>query len=145
MHYDELIVGSVYKTGTKTITREEILEFGAQYDPQFLHVDEEKARNSIFGGLIASGLHTLSITFKLWVDLGVIGDDIVGGQSIDHIRFHKPVYPGDTLSVVVEITGKKPHRLKNDQGFFELKLTTFNQDHVRVLSTQLTGLVRKLP
>ena len=144
MHYDELVVGSVYKTAERTVTKEDILAFAAEYDPQYMHLDEEKAAKSIFGGLIASGIHTLSITFRLWADLKITGDDIVAGQSLDRVRFLKPVYPGDTLSVVAELTDKKPNRLNSEQGFFKLRLTTYNQRSERVLSTDLTGLVRKL-
>lgn len=67
MKFDEMPVGKIFETSSYKVSREEIITFASQFDPQYMHIDEEKAEQSRFNGIIASGLHTLSISFKLWV------------------------------------------------------------------------------
>ncbi|WP_216829841.1 MaoC/PaaZ C-terminal domain-containing protein [Alkalihalobacterium elongatum] len=143
MKFDEIENGITYQTASYEVTKEDVFTFASQYDPQFMHVDEEKAKQSMFGGIIASGLHTLSITWKLWVDMDIIGDDIIGGAGMNYVKFAKPVYPEDHLSVEVKMIDKKEHPKYSDRGFVTTLLRTFNQDEELVLEIEMVGLVKR--
>lgn len=83
---------------------------GLQVDPQYMHVDEEKANKGRFNGIIASGTQTLAISFKLWIEEGLYGDDVIAGTEMNHITFIKPVFPDDELHTIVEVLDKQPKR-----------------------------------
>ncbi|WP_165624829.1 MaoC/PaaZ C-terminal domain-containing protein [Staphylococcus aureus] len=97
MKYDDFIVGETFKTKSLHITEEEIIQFATTFDPQYMHIDKEKAEQSRFKGIIASGMHTLSISFKLWVEEGKYGEEVVAGTQMNNVKFIKPVYPGNTF------------------------------------------------
>ncbi|OLO37912.1 hypothetical protein BTR23_13320 [Alkalihalophilus pseudofirmus] len=143
MKFDEITTGISYQTNTYEVTKEDIFKFAHEFDPQYMHVDEEKANQSMFGGIIASGLHTLSITWKLWVDMNIIGDDIIGGAGMNYVKFAKPVYPEDRLTVEVKFVEKKEHPKYTDRGLVTTLLRTFNQDQQLVLEIEMLGLVKK--
>lgn len=105
-----------------------------------MHLDEEKATSSSFGDIIASGMHTLNVSFRLWIDLGIYGEDIVAGRGMEKLVFRKAVYPGDHLSVKVVVTEKK--LLKNGQGLVTVKMTTYNQKKERVLTASLSAMMK---
>lgn len=142
LRYEEIEVGSVYQTDTYTVTKEDIIDFASKYDPQYFHIDETKAEESMFHGLIASGLHTMGMCWRLWVDQNVIGDDVVAGVGFDNVRFVRPVYAGDTLSVTATFTDKKEDR-KPERGFVTLRLEGANQRQERVLDVSVTFLVKR--
>ena len=107
MKYDDFIVGETFKTKSLHITEEEIIQFATTFDPQYMHIDKSR-----FKGIIASGMHTLSISFKLWVEEGKYGEEVVAGTQMNNVKFIKPVYPGNTLYVIAEITNKKSIKRK---------------------------------
>lgn len=140
MKFDEIIIGSRFETSSYKISKDEIMTFASQFDPQYMHVDEEKAKQSRFKGIIASGLHTLSISFKLWVELGIFKDSVIAGTGLNNLKFLKPVYPDDVLYVTAEMVEKKEF---NNSGEVTLLLTSFNNDGVKVLQAELSALVSK--
>src|SRR5579859_3157513 len=96
-YFEDFAVGHTLELGSYTITREEILAFARQFDPQPFHTDEEQAKASLYGGLIASGWHTASIFMRLLVD-GLLNDTAsMGSPGVDELRWLRPVRPGDTL------------------------------------------------
>ncbi|QCC52517.1 MaoC family dehydratase [Halapricum salinum] len=106
--YEDLTVGDTETFGSYTVTREEIVEFAEQYDPQPFHVDPEAAADSPFGGLVASGWHTASMTMRLLVT-GILQEaDTRGALGVDEMRWLAPVRPGDTLTARTEIVEKEP-------------------------------------
>lgn len=140
MRYDAFTVGQKFHTKSFKITKENIMEFALNFDPQYMHLDEEKAKESRFQGIIASGVHTLNISFKLWVETGFYGDDIIAGRGMDHIKFIKPVYPGDELHTIAEITGKR--KIKEDAGLVTVLLSTYNDQEKKVFKGELTALMK---
>ncbi|RFU64986.1 MaoC/PaaZ C-terminal domain-containing protein [Peribacillus glennii] len=144
MKFEELPPSTTFKTSTYKVTRENIYSFSSEFDPQYMHINEEKAEKSMFGGIITSGLHTLSITWKLWVEMNLIADDVIGGVGMDHVKFLAPVFPEDELRVEANIIEKKEHPRKKDRGFFTVLLKTFNQENVLVLRAEVTGLVKRI-
>ena len=107
MKLNQFTVGQEFETKSFKLTKKNIMEFAKEYDPQYMHLDEEKANQGRFNGIIASGVHTLAISFKLWVEEGKYGEDVIAGTRMNNIKFIKPVYPGDELYTVVKVIDKK--------------------------------------
>ncbi|WP_156290029.1 MaoC family dehydratase [Oceanobacillus salinisoli] len=141
MKFNEFLIGKVFTTKSITVTKEDIMRFAGEFDPQYMHLDEEKANQGMFNGIIASGIHTLAISFKLWVELGIYGDEIIAGSRMNHIKFMKPVYPGDQLHTVVKVTDKKA--IKNGKGIVTVSLSTFNDKEEKVFQGELSALVKQ--
>lgn len=140
MKYDTLTIGQTFESATYTITKEEITTFAEHFDPQYMHLNEQKAKQSIFKGIIASGLHTLSLSQKLWVELDVYGDDVIAGTGVSGIEFTRPVYPGDMLKVTGEIIDKN-ERKRN--GEVTLLLATHKNNTEQVMRAKLSALLAK--
>lgn len=124
MKFDEFTVGQIFETKSFQVTKKDIMRFAGEFDPQYMHLDEEKATQGVFNGIIASGIHTLGISFKLWIELGVYGDDVIAGTGMNHIKFIKPVYPHDELHTIVEVIDKKA--IKKEAGIITVRLSTYN-------------------
>lgn len=101
-YFEDVRVGERKRYGSYEVTREEIIDFAEQYDPQAFHTDPEAARESPFGGLIASGWHTASMTMRLIVDNYLAESGAIGSPGVDELRWTSPVRPGDVLSVMAE-------------------------------------------
>lgn len=140
MKFEDFTIGQSYETATYKMTKEKIQNFAQEFDPQYMHLDEVKANASQFGDIIASGMHTLNVSFRLWIDLGVYGDDIVAGRGMEKLIFRKAVFPGDELSVQVVVTDKK--LLKHGQGLVAVKMTTSNQRDEKVLTAYLSAIIK---
>src|SRR5947208_233078 len=102
--------------------------FAAEFDPQPFHLDEDAARASPFGGLVASGWHTAALTMRLLVrgELQVVGGLI--GMGAEELRWPRPVRPGDVLRVESEVLGLRPSQSRPDRGIVRVRNTTRNQD-----------------
>ena len=141
MKLDEFTIGQVFKTKSFKLTKEDIMRFAGEFDPQYMHLDEEKANQGRFNGIIASGIHTLAISFKLWVEEGLYGDDVIAGTRMNNIKFIKPVYPEDELHIIVEVIDKKA--TKNETGILTVSLSTFNDKEEKVFEGDLSVLIKR--
>jgi acyl dehydratase len=140
MRFNEVSVGEIFDAGMFSLTKEEIMEFASKYDPQYMHIDEEKAENGRFKSIIASGMQTMAETWKLWVEVDYFGDDIIAGLGLNNLLFSHPVFPGDQLSVKVEILSKE--QTKEDKGVVTIKIMTINQQEKIVYQSEVKGLVK---
>ena len=141
LFFEDFHPGDVTETGSVTVTREEILAFARQFDPQPFHIDEEAARQSPYGGLIASGWHTASLCMRLIVALLGPGSGSLGSPGVDELRWLKPVRPGDELKVRVEVLETVPSRSKPDRGLVKLRYTMRNQKGEDVMTMVALGMV----
>ncbi|HLR20342.1 MAG TPA: MaoC family dehydratase [Staphylococcus sp.] len=141
MKLDEFKIGDTFTTKKYKLSEEAITDFASEFDPQYMHLDKEKAQQGRFNGIIASGIHTLSISFKLWIEAGKYGEDVIAGTHMDNIKFIKPVFPEDELYTVVKVIEKKPG--KRDQGLLTVLLSTFNHDEIKVFEGELTALIKR--
>lgn len=146
IYFEDVEVRNETLFGSCEVTRDEVLEFARKYDPQPFHLSDEAAAKTYFGRLSASGWHTCAMT------MGVIARRVVseeqaglGSPGIDELRWLKPVYPGDTLTVRGEIIEKTPSRSKPDMGSFRTRTTVTNQDNVPVLTFTSIVLIRRRP
>lgn len=127
LYFEDLEPGQVFRSGSVEVTTEEIKKFAAQFDPQTFHLDEEKAKKSLFKGLAASGWHTAAMTMRLIVDGEFrLADGAVGG-GVDELRWIRPVRPGDTLRIETEIVSKRESKTRPEFGIVQTRTTTFNQ------------------
>ena len=133
LYLDDLAPGQVFELGRRRVDREEILAFARDYDPQSFHADEEAARASIYGGLIASGWQTVAVYMRLLVD-GLLGRAAaMGSPGVDELRWLKPVRPGDELEGRLEIMEVRPSQSRPDRGLARCRCEAFNQDGEAVL------------
>ena len=141
MKLDAFTIGQVFKTKSIKLTIEDIIRFAGEFDPQYMHLDEEKANQGRFNGIIASGIHTLAISFKLWVEEGIYGEDVIAGTRMNNIKFIKPVYPGDELHIIVEVIDRQA--IKNETGILTVLLSTFNDKEEKVFEGDLSVLIKR--
>ncbi|ULO09815.1 MaoC family dehydratase [Paenibacillus sp. 19GGS1-52] len=141
MKFNEFFVGQVFKTKSITITKESIRRFAAEFDPQYMHLDEDKAKQGRFNGIIASGIQTIAVSFKLWVETGVYGDDVIAGTAMNNLKFINPVYPEDELYTIVEVI--EVREKKNETGLVTVRLSTFNNKDEKVFEGDLSVLVKQ--
>lgn len=132
--FEDVAIGQQFDCGEHQITREEILEFAQKYDPQPIHVDENAAKQTMYGSLIASGWHTCCVAMRLMCDRFLNHSTGIGSPGIDEIRFLRPVRPGDTLKISFDIVEKIPSRSKPDRGTIKQKAFVMNQDDEMVLT-----------
>ena len=144
-YWEDFKPGEVIELGSRTIDRDRILAFAGEFDPQPFHTDEEAARHSIFGGLIASGWHTGSLSMRLFYD-GLIKDVVsLGSPGFDELRWLKPVRPGDTLSARFTVLECVASRSKPDRGVIRALLETRNQHGEVVMSIKAVNLFGRRP
>ena len=143
MYFDDFTPGDTFTTGTRTLTEAEIIDFASQWDRQYFHLDAEAAKDSIYGGLIASGFHTLLITFDLIVEAAVWTGASRGSPGMENVKWIKPVRPGDTLQVEFKVVEMTPSRKKADQGYILWDHTTRNQNGETVLTFRSTGIMAR--
>lgn len=134
LYFEDFTVGRRFSTPGKTITEAEIIQFGMTYDPQPFHIDREAARDSAFGGLIASGFQTFATAFRLFHMAGVISDASLGSPGCDELRWHAPVRPDDTLTVVAEVEEVRASQKKPDRGIVKIRYRMHDQHDRLVLS-----------
>lgn len=146
IYFDDIAVGQQTVFGHYDVTREEVLEFARKYDPQPFHLSDEEAAKTHFGRLAASGWHTCAMT------MAVIARHVVeteqaglGSPGVDELRWLKPVYPGDRLTVRGEIVETRPSQSKPEIGSVRTETTVTNQGDVPVMRFTSIVLMRRRP
>jgi acyl dehydratase len=132
-YLEDFAVGQTFSSGRLRIDKERIFAFAAEFDPQPSHLDEAAARHSIFGGLCASGWHTLAVTMRLLLDSDLKPAGGLIGAGLDECRWPRPVRPGDELRIECEVIEVRPSKSRPEQGLIKLRTTTLNQDGEAVL------------
>jgi len=133
-YWEDLTPGRVFETPTRTLSEEDIVRFGREYDPQSFHTDAEAARASPFGGLIASGWQTCGVTMRLMCDGYLLETSCVGSPGLEELRWLKPVRPGDTLRLRSTVIESTPSAKQANRGTVLFRWDTLNQNGEVVLS-----------
>jgi len=142
-YWEDFPVGSVKTFGATRVTREAILAFAQQFDPQPFHLDEQAAKASLFGGLCASGWHTCAMTMRMMCDEYLLDSAGLGSPGLDNIRWLKPVFPDDVLSMRHEILEARPMASKPKVGLTRSSWTVCNQHGDTVMSMEGWGMFRR--
>ncbi|MCH8861204.1 MAG: MaoC family dehydratase [Proteobacteria bacterium] len=145
VYMEDYEVGTIQEFGAYEVTEEEILEFAKKYDPQFFHVDVEAAKESWFGGLIASGWHTCAMTMRMLVDSMEGRAHSLGSPGVDEVRWRRPVRPGDILSVKTEITELRPSRSRPGFGSLHQDMTVSNHKGEVVMTFKSIAMLQRRP
>src|SRR5438552_7362535 len=144
-YFEDFKPGEVIELGSRSISKESIIAFAKEFDPQPFHLDEEAAKQTIYGGLIASGWHTGSITMRLLYD-GLVKDTVsLGSPGIDELRWVKPVRPGDPLSARLTVLECIPSRSKPDRGIIKSLVELRNQRGEVVVTIKGLSLLGRRP
>ena len=144
-YFEDFAPGQVIELGQRTIEKDEIIAFARQFDPQVFHTDEEAAKKSIYGGLIASGWHTGSLMMRMLYD-GLVKDTLsMGSPGVDELRWLKPVRPGDLLSARLIVTECVPSRSKPDRGIVRSVIELRNQHGEIVVSSKGMSMFGRRP
>lgn len=144
-HFEDFRPGDVIELGSRTITKEAIIAFAKEFDPQVFHVDEEAAKQTIYGGLLASGWHTGSLLMRLLCDGLLARTASLGSPGIDELRWLKPVRPGDTLAGRMTVIESIPSRSKPDRGMVRSLMELRNQHGEVVLTVKGLSLLGRRP
>ena len=138
VYLDDLTPGQHFRTQSYALAEAELTTFAAQFDPQPFHLDPQAARQSVFGGLVASGWHTAAVTMRLQVESGLpIAGGIIGIGG--EMSWPQPTLPGDELRVETEIKEVTPSRSRPDRGVVRVRSETRNQRNevVQILDAKL--------
>ncbi|RZA16188.1 MAG: MaoC family dehydratase [Lysobacteraceae bacterium] len=141
--WEDMTVGESRSLGSTSPTREQILAFATQFDPQPFHTDDEAAKNSVFGALCASGWHTCSMAMRLMVDNFLRRSSSLGSPGMESIKWLKPVYPGDVLSLQYTVLESRPMNSRPDVGLVRTVWAMHNQDGVQVLHMEGWSMFRR--
>jgi acyl dehydratase len=142
--FDDLKVGMRFATGAKLVTREDIVRFASEFDPQPFHTDEAAAEHTVLKGLAASGWHTAAIAMQLILAIRPFGRHPVFGLGVDELRWLKPVRPGDTLRLEGEVIDLTPSKTR-PQGTVRIRWTAYNQHGEAVYTFTPIGIVPRKP
>lgn len=143
MYYEDLAIGRAYRTASIDVTADEVASFAARYDPQPFHLDPVAAKQSVFGGLVASGWMTAALTMRLMVQSEFNFGTGVVGLGVDTLKWPRPVFPGDRLTATIEVAAMRTSESKPGFGIVKLKTTTANQDGEIVQVMVSNVLVRR--
>jgi acyl dehydratase len=145
MYFDDLPKGYTFETGSRTLSEDDILTFARQWDPQYFHTDPEAAKASPYGGLIASGFHTMLTAFALILDANVWNEASMGSPGMENLRWIRPVRPGDTLRVTVEVTSSTPSKSRGDRGRTGFQHKVLNQNDEVVMTYHCVNILARRP
>jgi acyl dehydratase len=145
MFLDDFKVADRFVSQGVTVTESMIIDFALAYDPQPFHLDAEAAADTHFGGLIASGIQTLALGFRAFLQLGVFRACGMGSPGLDELRWLRPVRPGDTLHSEAEVVDVRPSRSKPDRGILVMLFKILNQRGEEVLTMRNMQLTRRRP
>jgi acyl dehydratase len=143
LYWEDFALGEVVEMGRHTFSEEEIVAFGRQFDPQPFHTDPVAARDTFYGGLIASGWHTCAIGMRLMVQAYIGHAASAGSPGVDHIRWLGPVRPGDTLTYRRRIVEARPSDSRPGIGLMRSLLEAVNQRGETVMTMEGWGFFRR--
>jgi acyl dehydratase len=145
-YWEDFTPGRVFETATRTLSEEDIVRFAREYDPQSYHTDAEAARNSPFGGLIASGWQTAAVGMRLMCDGYLLETSCVGSPGLDELRWLKPVRPGDTLRLRTTVIEATPSARQANRGTVLFRWEILNQNgEVALLMVGRQLFLRRAP
>lgn len=136
-YWEDFVPDWEYESSTRTLSAQQIMEFAREYDPQTYHTDEEAAKATPFGGLIASGWQTCSVAMRLMCDGYLLETSCIGSPGLEELRWFKPVRPGDALRLRSKVLEQTPSQKDPSRGTVKFRWDLLNQQDELVCS--MTG------
>jgi acyl dehydratase len=144
-YLEDFATGQTFRSPRVRIDADQIKTFAAEFDPQPFHLDEDAARDTIFGGLAASGWHTAALTMRLSVEGDLKPAGGIVGAGVDELRWPRPVRPGDELRTESEVLEVRPSKTHPRQGLIKVRVTTLNQNDEPVQIVTVNLVVPRRP
>ena len=141
-YFEDYVAGSVHEFGAIIVDEQEVLDFGKRFVPLSYHTDKEAAKKSIYGGLIASGWHTAALMMRLYTDHYLSRVANLGSPGGDELRWTKPVFPGDALSIRVTVLDTRLSDSKPDRGIVQSSVEVLNQNREIVMGVKMVNFIR---
>jgi acyl dehydratase len=136
-YWEDFAPGHIASYGPRLVTREEIVAFAAEFDPQPMHLDEDAARAGMLGGLAASGWHSCALLMRIVSDGFLLDSMFMGGTGIEEVRWHRPVRPGDRLTVRATVLAARESNSRLDVGFIRVLFEMFDSAGQKLMT--MTG------
>ena len=140
-YFHDISVGEEHELGPRSITEEDSLRFCQEFDRLPFHLDRDRAKESMFGALIASGLHTLSLTASIVVDGFISKTSMTGASGMESVRWHRPVTLPNALSVKLKVVDASPPKPGKGFGVVTCRLETYTQDSSLAMSATVSYLI----
>ncbi len=140
LHFEDFQPGAVAIYGPRLVTREEIVAFAAEFDPQPMHLDEAAAANTLLGGLGASGWHTCCLMMRMMADAFVLNSSSMGSPGIDEVNWHKPLRPGVRVRLRTTVLEARVSRSRPAVGLVKFRFEMVDEADV-VVMTQVNTLM----
>jgi len=141
-YFEDYVAGAVHEFGSILVEEKEVVDFGQRFVPLSYHIDKEAARNSIYGRLIASGWHTAAIMMRLYTDNYLSKVPNLGSPGCDELRWTKPVFPGDVLSIRVTVLDTRRSNSNPDRGIIQSSVEVLNHQREVVMKVKMVNFVR---
>jgi acyl dehydratase len=141
-YFEDYLPGSVHEFGSISVEERDVIEFGKRYVPLSYHVDKEAARRSIYGGLIASGWQTAALMMRIYTENYLSHVANLGSPGGDELRWNKPVFPGDQLSVRATVMEARRSESRPDRGIVRTFIEVLNQNREVVMSMKMVNFVK---
>ena len=142
-YFEDFALGDVFRAKPVSVSEAEIVEFARRYDPQPFHTDKAAAAKSQFGGLIASGMQVMAVSFATLIEAGFLRGGGMGSPGLDEVRWHKPMRPGDTIVMQARVIEIKPSTTRADRGYVTLVFEVFNQKRERLMSYNCVEILKR--
>lgn len=142
-YFEDFALGDIFRAKPVSVSEAEIVEFARRYDPQSFHTDKAAAAKSQFGGLIASGMQVMAVSFASMIEAGFLKGGGMGSPGLDEVRWHKPVRPGDAIVMQARVTEITSSATRADRGYVTLLFEVFNQKRERVMSYSCVEIIKR--
>lgn len=144
-YLDDFKVGNAYETPSMTVTRDQLVGFAREYDPQPFHLDDEAGKASVFGGLSAGGFQTAALAWTLGLRTNLFNANALAGLGIDKLRWLLPLKPGDTIKCTMTVIENRPSQSKPERGVITFAYEMINQNDEVILTMNLIQMLRRRP
>ena len=142
-YWEDFHLGDTAPIGEQHLDAAEMVAFAGAYDPQPFHIDEDAARQTMYGGLIASGWYTVALVMRMMVDSYLNRSTSLGSPGVDQVRWLKPVRPGDTIRATRTVVETRPSSSRPEMGLVKTRWEVFNQHYERVMTMEGVQMFRR--
>ena len=133
LYFEDFKPGNVTEYGPRLVTREEIVAFAAEFDPQPMHLDEEAARGSMLGGLAASGWHTCCLLMRMAADGFILNSASMGAPGVDEVKWLKPLRPGTRITLRVSVLESRVSNSRPEMGFVKVRMEILDDERAPLM------------
>jgi acyl dehydratase len=142
-YFEDFAAGMVLEHGPRLVTREEIVAFAAEFDPQPMHLDEEAARHSILGGLAASGWHICCLMMRMACDSFVLDSSSMGAPGVDEVKWLKPLRPGTQITLRTTVLDTRTSKSRPEMGFVKTHIEVLDDDHGQIMTLTTSMIMER--